>query len=61
MHFRYEERFRALQAGDIRGAALLYGTPPASMPVLVAADQQRADEPTPPPAAAGGRALGKRR
>ncbi len=30
MHHRYEERFRTLQAGDIQGAALLYGlrTPP---------------------------------
>jgi hypothetical protein len=25
MHYRYEERFRTLQAGDIEGAALLYG------------------------------------
>jgi hypothetical protein len=28
MHFRYEERFRALQPGDIRGAAVLYGPAP---------------------------------
>jgi hypothetical protein len=30
MGYRYEERFRALQPGDIHGAALLYGTPPES-------------------------------
>ncbi|MCL4765608.1 MAG: matrixin family metalloprotease [Hyphomicrobiaceae bacterium] len=31
MHYRYEERFRALQPGDIEGAVLLYGLrqPPA--------------------------------
>jgi hypothetical protein len=28
MNYRYEEHFRALQPGDMHGAALLYGTPP---------------------------------
>lgn len=28
MGYRYEERFRALQPGDMRGAILLYGEPP---------------------------------
>jgi hypothetical protein len=44
MNFRYEERFRALQPGDVRGAALIYGAPP--QPQLVAGSdqkQQRAD------------------
>lgn len=27
MHYRYEERFRTLQPGDIEGAVLLYGLP----------------------------------
>ena len=56
MHFRYEERFRALQPGDINGAALLYGPPPA---LIVAADQQRADTVSPLPGTTGARALGK--
>ena len=30
MRYRYEERFRALQPGDIHGAALLYGAPARS-------------------------------
>ena len=58
MNYRYEERFRALQPGDIRGAVALYGAPPR--PALVAASE-------PPPvgdttALSGptdGRALGK--
>jgi hypothetical protein len=58
MHFRYEERFRALQPGDIHGAALIYGQPPPPA-VIVAADQQRADTAAPLPGSAGGRALGK--
>lgn len=38
MGFRYEERFRALQPGDVAGAVLLYGArPPQS--VMVSADQ----------------------
>jgi hypothetical protein len=40
MGYRYEERFRALQPGDIRGAVALYGAP-APATVLVAADPQR--------------------
>jgi hypothetical protein len=58
MGYRYEERFRSLQPGDIRGAVLLYGAPSPST-VLVAAEPQR-DEAAPtvstPPL---GRALGK--
>jgi hypothetical protein len=58
MGYRYEERFRALQPGDIRGAVALYGTPPR--PAVVAATE-------PPPlgnpaalsGATDGRALGK--
>jgi hypothetical protein len=40
MGYRYEERFRALQPGDIRGVVLLYGapTPPA---LMVAAEPGR--------------------
>jgi hypothetical protein len=40
MAYRYEERFRALQPGDIRGAVLLYG-PPAPATVRVAAEPPR--------------------
>jgi hypothetical protein len=41
MPFRYQEQFRALQAGDIEGAVQLYGskrvlTPAASKPVKLA-------------------------
>jgi hypothetical protein len=57
MHFKYEERFRALQPGDIRGAVSLYGAPP--QPTLVAvADKQRVDAAA-PEGPVGGRALGK--
>jgi len=42
MAYRYEERFRALQPGDIRGAVLLYGEPSPPPTVRVAADPQRA-------------------
>jgi matrixin len=42
MGYRYEERFRALQPGDMRGAALLYGTPPASG-LLVAGSTPRGE------------------
>lgn len=60
MHFRYEERFRALQAGDIRGAALLYGAPPQPG-VIIAAGKQPADAAGAAPGdPAGGRALGKK-
>jgi hypothetical protein len=31
MGYRYEERFRALQPGDVHGAALLYGTPDSGL------------------------------
>jgi matrixin len=61
MHYRYEERFRALQPGDIRGAVALYGAP-SSQPLVVAAEAQRdaaqAAE-APPGAQSAGRALGK--
>jgi hypothetical protein len=40
MGYRYEERFRALQPGDIRGAVALYGAPLPAM-VKVAAEPQR--------------------
>lgn len=40
MGYRYEERFRALQPGDIRGAVLLYG-PPTPATVRVAAEPPR--------------------
>jgi Matrixin len=40
MGYRYEERFRALQPGDIRGAVLLYG-PPGPATVRVAAEPPR--------------------
>jgi hypothetical protein len=39
MAYRYEERFRALQPGDIRGAVALYGVP-APPTVVVAGDPQ---------------------
>jgi hypothetical protein len=64
MHYRYEERFRTLQPGDIKGAVALYGASPP--PTVVVAEGKRADTAppladTPPPPAdtAGGRALGK--
>jgi hypothetical protein len=57
MHFRYEERFRALQPGDINGAIALYGAPPA--PAVIVAEGKR-DETTPAVTdTTGGRALGK--
>ena len=37
MNYRYEERFRALQPGDIRGAVAIYGAP-THLPLVVAAD-----------------------
>jgi len=58
MGYRYEDRFRALQPGDIRGAVLLYGAP-APGTVLVAAEPPAGEatqvRSTPPV----GRALGK--
>jgi hypothetical protein len=56
MHFRYEERFRALQPGDINGAVALYGAVPA--PSVVVAEGKREAAPDLPDTA-GGRALGK--
>jgi matrixin len=56
MNYRYEERFRALQPGDIRGAVALYGAPAA--PALVVAAEQQRSEPT-ATASTAGRALGK--
>jgi len=41
MNYRYEERFRALQPGDIRGAVALYGAP--TQPALVVAADPRGD------------------
>jgi matrixin len=60
MNYRYEERFRALQPGDIRGAVALYGAPsPPSL--VVAAKPQRGDESAGAVTggATDGRALGK--
>jgi hypothetical protein len=57
MHFRYEERFRALQPGDINGAVSLYGAPPA--PPVIVADHQQPLVDLAPSDKAGGRALGK--
>jgi hypothetical protein len=57
MGYRYEERFRALQPGDIRGAVALYGAPPQA-PLVVASEPQRSDAPT-ATSPAGGRALGR--
>jgi matrixin len=60
MNYRYEERFRALQPGDVRGAVALYGAP-TSPPLVVAADP-RGGRGTAGPVASGpadGRALGK--
>lgn len=58
MGYRYEERFRALQPGDVRGAVALYGAPP--QPALVAASEpQRGDERAALSGPAEGRALGK--
>jgi matrixin len=56
MHFKYEERFRTLQPGDIHGAELLYGAPPS---VLVAAGQPRPDTTAALPNTTGGPAPGK--
>jgi hypothetical protein len=58
MGYRYEERFRALQPGDVRGAIALYGAPPQA-PLVVAAEPQRAEAPAVPSSPAGGRALGR--
>lgn len=56
MGYRYEERFRALQPGDIGGAVVLYGAAPA----VVVAAERRSEETSPLSAAAPvGRALGK--
>jgi hypothetical protein len=57
MHFRYEERFRALQPGDINGAIALYGAAPA--PSVVIAEGKRPETALDLPDTAGGRALGK--
>jgi hypothetical protein len=59
MNYRYEERFRALQPGDIRGALALYGAP-SSPALVVASEPERGGAATTalaPPAA--GRALGE--
>jgi hypothetical protein len=37
MGYRYEERFRSLQPGDVRGAVLLYGAPRGHPDATVAA------------------------
>jgi Matrixin len=58
MGYRYEERFRALQPGDIRGAVLLYGAPQPPVAIVAARpepSEERRAVSTPPV----GRALGK--
>lgn len=59
MNYRYEERFRALQPGDIRGAVALYGAP--APPALVAASELPRGEATAALSSGStdGRALGK--
>jgi hypothetical protein len=59
MGYRYEERFRALQPGDIRGAVALYGAP--SQPALQVASEPPRGEATAAlsSGATEGRALGK--
>jgi hypothetical protein len=61
MHFRYEEHFRALQTGDIKGAALLYGAPPSSPSATVVAGSGQPQTEALPDlrGKAEGRALGK--
>ena len=59
MDYRYEERFRALQPGDVRGAVALYGAP-SRVGIQVASGSPRGAEAATalaPPAA--GRALGE--
>jgi hypothetical protein len=56
MGYRYEERFRALQPGDIRGALLLYGPP---LELLIASERQDEDARPLPSVPSVGRALGK--
>ncbi len=48
MHYRYEERFRTLQPGDIEGAVLLYG-PPASRQTVTTVKAAPAPVVTPTP------------
>jgi matrixin len=57
MNYRYEERFRALQPGDIGGAVALYGAP--SQPPLVVAADPRGTAAAAASGPADGRALGK--
>jgi hypothetical protein len=60
MNYRYEERFRALQPGDIRGALALYGAP--SRPALVVAAEPQHSAGVAGAVSSGpadGRALGK--
>jgi hypothetical protein len=58
MGYRYEERFRSLQPGDIRGAILLYGAPPPSA-ALVVAEPHRGEAAQPATVPPVGRALGR--
>jgi hypothetical protein len=57
MGYRYEERFRALQLGDVRGAVVLYGAPAG--PALVAGAPPHGDATTAMAPPAAGRALGQ--
>ncbi|MBO0764142.1 MAG: matrixin family metalloprotease, partial [Hyphomicrobiaceae bacterium] len=57
MGYRYEEHFRALQPGDVRGAVALYGAPAG--PALVTGAPPPADKTTALAPPAAGRALGQ--
>jgi hypothetical protein len=60
MGYRYEERFRALQPGDIRGAVALYGTPVPPSSLQVASEPPRTEATAALSSApTDGRALGK--
>jgi hypothetical protein len=61
MGYRYEERFRALQPGDIRGAVALYGAPPPrqSPGLQVASETLPRTDATTLSGPTDGRALGK--
>jgi hypothetical protein len=48
MGYRYEERFRALQPGDVRGAILLYGEPREAGVAVAAATERTYARPASP-------------
>jgi hypothetical protein len=59
MGYRYEERFRALQPGDIRGAVALYGTPVPPALQVASEPPRSAATAALSSGTADGRALGK--